>query len=65
MEGMEVETKERLSQLRAIALVQKDPEILWAIEAEANFLLALRDEVRFRSRVPSKAPSLKSDPQLT
>jgi hypothetical protein len=64
MEGMEVETNERLSQLRAIALVQKDPEILWAIEAEVNYLLAIRDEVWFRSRLPSKAASLKSDRQM-
>jgi hypothetical protein len=54
--GIEEETKERLSELRALVSVQNDPEILWAIEAEINFLLAVRNELRRWNRVPSQTP---------
>jgi hypothetical protein len=52
--GMEDETKERLSKLRALAAAQNDPETLWAIEAEVSFLLAVRDELRRWNRIPPK-----------
>jgi hypothetical protein len=55
IEGIEDETEERLNKLRALASAQNDPEMLWAIETEVCFLLAVRDELRRWNRAPSKA----------
>ena len=54
LEGMEQETRERLSKLRVLAAAQNDSEMLWAIEAEINFLVAVRDELRRSNRVPPR-----------